>query len=80
MDEFAVAQEVINAVLNTSYIKQGKKILRVKVKGGVARMIVPEQLRSAFEILSNDTLLQGAQIEFEEVPGDGLEIEYIETE
>ena len=75
-----MAQEVINVVLNTSYIKQGKKILRVKVKGGVARMIVPEQLRSAFEILSNDTLLQGAQIEFEEVPGDGLEIEYIETE
>lgn len=79
MNEFAVAQEIINIVLNTPQVREGKEVVRVKVKAGVVKMLVQQPLESAFYVLSNNTPLEGAELIFEEVPGDVLEVEFIET-
>ncbi len=79
MHEFSLAQEVINIVLKNAGLKETEKVSKIKVKAGVLKMITQDALQRAFDILSNNTPLQGAEIILEEVPGNILEVEYVET-
>ena len=80
MHEFSLAQDVINIVSQSVPLQDEERVVLIKVKAGVLKMLTQESLQRAFDILSNGTALSGAKIVFEEVPGNVLEVEYVETE
>jgi hydrogenase nickel incorporation protein HypA/HybF len=48
--------------------KNAKKIVLVKLQVGLLSGVVPELLRSAFDIYKKDTIADTAKLEIEEVP------------
>jgi hydrogenase nickel incorporation protein HypA/HybF len=51
---------------------RGRRVVKVELAVGHLRQVVPQALRLAFELLSDGTALQGAELAIEEVPARGV--------
>lgn len=71
------AIEAIKAAIN----KDGSKLVSASFAVGELSGISPESVRFYFESLTKGTALEGARLEFTQIPGGkGLELTGIETE
>jgi hydrogenase nickel incorporation protein HypA/HybF len=59
-------------VLNTAEQNDIAKVLRINIRAGQMRAIVPEQLQFCFEILSKESpVMEGAELVIETLPVKG---------
>ena len=72
MHELAMAQSIVNAILDTAKKNDAISITEAVIEIGDLTMLNPEQLRFMMGILSENTLLKDAEIILEQIP---IEIE-----
>ena len=68
MHELSMADAIVKTVLDAAEKNQAEEILEVTIEIGKLTMLNPEQLRFLLEVLTEDTLLEGAKITIEEIP------------
>lgn len=69
MHEFSAATQLVEAVLSELERRKVKRVLEVRVLVGKLSFLNPEQLKFAYEILSEGTLLKGSKLQVEEKEG-----------
>ncbi len=65
MHELSIADAVVTIA---SRHAAGRKVTRVDVRVGHLRQVVPDSLTFAFELITADTELEGAELVIEQVP------------
>ena len=68
MHELAVTQDVFNVVLKQAQMNKAKQVVSVKLRIGELRDIVDEWMQRMFDLISRDTIVEGAKLEIERVP------------
>src|SRR5437764_10212887 len=68
MHELSIAEAVVGIA---SWHAAGRKVSKVELKVGHLRQVVPSALEFAFELLTNGTPLEGAELVIEDVPARG---------
>jgi hydrogenase nickel incorporation protein HypA/HybF len=72
MHEMGLVQNIFDIVLKTAEQNGISKVLRVNIRAGQLRAIVPEQLQFCFEILSRESpIVAGAELVVETVSVKG---------
>jgi hydrogenase nickel incorporation protein HypA/HybF len=66
--ELSIAEAVVGVADRHA---DGRRVLAVDVKVGALRQVVPSALEFAFEIVSQGTALEGAELRIETVPAAG---------
>jgi hydrogenase nickel incorporation protein HypA/HybF len=66
--ETAIAIELLEVLLTEAGRNNLRRINGLRLRVGAFRMVVPELLQGAFEVVSQGTLAQGATLEIESVP------------
>lgn len=70
MHELSMAQGIINAVLDTAEANNATEVTEVTVEVGRLAMINPEQLQFILGVLVENTIIEDAEIKFEEIPAE----------
>jgi hydrogenase nickel incorporation protein HypA/HybF len=70
MHELSMAQGIINAVLDTATANNATEVTEVSVEVGRLAMINPEQLQFILGVLVENTIMEDAEINFEEIPAE----------
>lgn len=70
MHELSMAQGIINAVLDTASENNATEVTEVTVEVGRLAMINPEQLQFILGVLVENTIMDDAEIKFEEIPAE----------
>ena len=68
MHELSMAQGIIDAVLKTAEENNATEVNEVTIEVGRLAMINPEQLEFMLGVLVENTLMEDAEITFEEIP------------
>ena len=68
MHELAIAESVVQIAGRHA---NGRRVTKVQLKVGHLRQVVPSALSFSFELVAQDTPVEGAQLEMEEVPAVG---------
>jgi hydrogenase nickel incorporation protein HypA/HybF len=68
MHELSIADALVGIVERYA---RGRRVLRVEVKVGYLRQVVPSALGFAFELVAQGTVVEGAELELHEVPAAG---------
>lgn len=72
MHEMGLVQNIFDIVLKAAEQNAITKVLRINIRAGQLRAIVPEQLQFCFEILSRESpIVEGAQLVIETLPVKG---------
>jgi len=69
MHEFSFAYNIFSVAINTAQKYNAKKIKSIKLNIGDFTLIVPEILRYSFEIVSKDSIAEGATLDITKTPG-----------
>ena len=69
MHELSIAESVVQIA---SRHANGRRVTKVCLKVGHLRQVVPSALAFSFELVAQDTPVDGATLELEEVPATGL--------
>lgn len=69
MHEFSVMSQIVDNILEEAKKRDAKRIEQVDLELGDYTMLGQEQMRFAFDILSKDTILQGATLNITNRPG-----------
>jgi len=67
MHEFSTMQSIVNTILDKLRDYKVQKIEKVVLEIGKLTFLGKEQLKFAFEVLSKDTVLEGASLEIVEI-------------
>jgi hydrogenase nickel incorporation protein HypA/HybF len=65
MHEFSIASAVVATAVKHA---DGRRVTVVSLRLGALRQVVPDALAFAFEIVTRETLCEGARLESESVP------------
>lgn len=65
MHELSIAEAIVAIAERHA---AGRRVYRVSVKVGHLRQVVPDALEFAFQLLTDGTVLEGAELAIEEVP------------
>ncbi|WP_295609274.1 hydrogenase maturation nickel metallochaperone HypA [uncultured Methanobrevibacter sp.] len=68
MHELSMAQGILNAVIDTAESNNATEVTEVTIELGRLAMINPEQLKFILGVLVENTIVQDAEIIFEEIP------------
>ncbi len=68
MHELSIAEAVVDVAVRHAH---GRRVSKVELKVGHLRQVVPSSLQFAFELLTSDTPLDGAELVVEEVLAQG---------
>ncbi len=68
MHELSIAEAAVEIALRHA---AGRPVERVELRVGHLRQIVPSALEFAFELLSDGTVLAGAELVIEDIPASG---------
>ncbi len=72
MHEMGLAQNIFDIVLRTAQQNGVGKVLRINVRAGQLRGIVPEQLQFCFGFVARESpLVEGAELAIETLPIEG---------
>jgi len=74
MHELSIAEELLQIITNKASQVGISKIEQINLKIGEFSGILPDALIFAFELLSKDTMMEGARIEIEHSPGNELQV------
>lgn len=66
MHELAITESIVEGVAERV---QGAKVIRVMLEIGKLSGVVPDALRACFELCAEGTVLEGAALEIDEIPG-----------
>jgi hydrogenase nickel incorporation protein HypA/HybF len=66
--ELSLAEAVVEIA---SRHADGRRVLKVELRVGQLRQVVPSALEFAFELLAKGTVLEGAELVMESVPAQG---------
>jgi hydrogenase nickel incorporation protein HypA/HybF len=69
MHELSIAESIVSVAERNA---AGRRVTRVVVSVGHLRQVVPSSLEFAFELVTQGTALDGAELVLDEVPADGL--------
>ncbi len=69
MHELSIAESVVRIARNQA---DGRRVVKVQMKVGHLRQVVPSALAFSFELVAEGTPVEGAELEMEEVPAAGL--------
>ena len=69
MHELSIAEAVVRIASDHA---AGRRVHRVEVKVGHLRQVVPSALEFAFELTTQGTPLEGAELAIEDVPAAGI--------
>jgi hydrogenase nickel incorporation protein HypA/HybF len=69
MHELSIAESVVEVSLRHA---AGRRVTAVGLKVGHLRQVVPSALEFAFELVTQGTALEGAELRMEEVPATGV--------
>jgi hydrogenase nickel incorporation protein HypA/HybF len=64
----SIAESLIRIVKSELAVHGLRTVQRVKIRHGALSTMVPEALEFAFEIMTKNTPLEGAVLEFEKIP------------
>ena len=70
MHEFSVMSQIISSVVDEARSRNASRIEKVTLELGEFTMLGHDQLRFAFDILSKDTMLEGAVLDLRTVRGE----------
>ena len=70
MHELSMAQGIINAVLDTAKENNATEVNEVTIEVGRLAMIIPEQLEFILGVLIENTIMEDAKVNFEEIPAE----------
>jgi hydrogenase nickel incorporation protein HypA/HybF len=65
MHELAIAEAIVDVVVRHA---GGRRVARVELEVGRLRQVVPQALAFGFELVSVDTVAEGAELVLEDVP------------
>jgi hydrogenase nickel incorporation protein HypA/HybF len=68
MHELSIAQAVVAIAARHA---DGRQVRRVELKVGYLRQVVPSALEFSFQLLSEGTTMDGAELVIEEIPARG---------
>lgn len=68
MHEMSIAQSLLTIILDESAKHSITQVRQVNLQVGAMAAIVPESLTFCFELLSRETLAEGATLAIEEIP------------
>jgi hydrogenase nickel incorporation protein HypA/HybF len=68
MHELSIADAVVRIAARHA---DGRRVVRVEVKVGTLRQVVPAALAFAFELVTEGTAVEGAELVLDEVPAVG---------
>ncbi|MDI6645121.1 MAG: hydrogenase maturation nickel metallochaperone HypA [Methanobacteriaceae archaeon] len=68
MHELSMADAMIKTVIEVAEKNDAQEITEVSIELGEMTLLNPEQLKFMIEVLSEDTLLEGAEIIIETIP------------
>jgi hydrogenase nickel incorporation protein HypA/HybF len=74
--ELGIALEVIDLACARA---EGARVRRVRLEVGALTAVLPDALRFAWELATEETAAEGATLEIVEVPGDVLRIREMEV-
>lgn len=70
MHEFSVMSQIVSSVIEEGKSRNASKIEKVTLELGQFMMLGHDQLKFAFELLSKDTVLDGATLDIRTVKGE----------
>lgn len=70
MHELSMAQGIINAVLETAEANNATEVNEISIEVGRLAMINPEQLEFMLGVLIENTIMEDAKVNFEEIPAE----------
>lgn len=68
MHELSMADAIVKTAVDVAEKNDAQKIIEITIEIGGLALLNPEQLRFMVDVLSEDTLLEGANIIIEEIP------------
>jgi len=68
MHEMSLVQSILDIIKEYAEEKNFNKVLSITLSFGKASTVVPAALTFAFEVLSEDTIAQGAELKFDIKP------------
>jgi len=68
MHELSIATELVNAALACAKQNNAKKVISVTIEVGELAMINPEQLQFMYEVLTEENMLKGSQLNLVVLP------------
>jgi hydrogenase nickel incorporation protein HypA/HybF len=69
MHELSIAESIVRIADRHA---TGRRVLRVELKVGHLRQVVPSALELAFELVARGTAVEGAELVMDEVPAAGV--------
>jgi hydrogenase nickel incorporation protein HypA/HybF len=69
LHELAIAESVVRIANRHA---NGRQVTKVQLKVGHLRQVVPSALSFSFDLVAQDTPVEGAALEMEEIPAVGL--------
>ncbi len=70
MHEFSVMSQIVSSVIEEGKARNASKIEKVTLELGEFMMLGHDQLKFAFELLSKDTILDGAALDIRTIRGE----------
>jgi len=69
MHEYSVMSQIVGLILSEAEKRKAEKVTRAKIEIGEFTFLGEEQLSFAFEVLTRDTIAEGAELEISTVKG-----------
>jgi hydrogenase nickel incorporation protein HypA/HybF len=74
MHEIALCQSLLEQAMKARETSPFNRVVRVSLSVGRTSRVQPDALRHAFDLLSRDTFLEGAELRIDQPPGDGFRL------
>ncbi|MEA1927319.1 MAG: hydrogenase maturation nickel metallochaperone HypA [Candidatus Auribacterota bacterium] len=68
MHEWSIADNLVKLIVPAAEREELSSVSRVVIRVGVLQQIVPESLELAFDMLSRETVISGAELRIEMIP------------
>lgn len=79
MHEIALCQSLLEQAMRTREADPFYRVVRVTVSVGCASRVQPDALRHAFDLLSRETFLEGADLRIDRPPGETFRLVEMEV-
>jgi hydrogenase nickel incorporation protein HypA/HybF len=71
MHEFSMTSQIVEAVLSEAKKQHAQKVIEVEVEIGDLTFLGIEQIRFAYEILTDKTIAKDSKLTIKQIPGRG---------
>lgn len=68
MHELAVTQGILDIAVAEAEKAGNRKVINIKIKLGVFTGLVPQCIQEYYDLISEDTVAEGAELIFEKIP------------